>query len=578
MTKPALLVLMLAACAGGAPQQKLAAGDAVPLGTLAALYARLAAHTAQPQPRAVAVVIGTTATSVRKAAWDGADARSWEHAAQVTQRPVIDGQTAVFGDGADLAALDVASGEPRWRLPARGAQLIAALDVDGGTALLLAQAQPPDRWISLIDDSGRERWRVSAPELGTPAALGGSLILPWGGHFVSAIHARSGEELGRARVETPISHALESAGEIFLGGPPFLAFDGSPNTWEPPRRPLPGSVVYPPEIAAAGDAMLTRVYVRPPLRGDEPQPFMATFGRVAMGFEGASGALSWVHVLPGAALAAAVLGDALALCDASGSARLLEPRSGATIAEVRLGRSRSSRRALPEPALGGCAIGSGATPAAAAPPVPDVSLVQQIALALAPADPDLSEAQRFLSRELAARPEPEATRALIELAMRRSADRTLQAEAEDLLATRRNGADLMLNALAADADPGALPPLGALADALGALEEARAAPLLAAQMNRAGHAPEALERAANALERLGTPAEYDELRVFFSLYRTTADRPELERAVISVGRTLLRVGGRAGRELVAFAVRDPLTVGGVRSALANELETAPPAP
>jgi hypothetical protein len=205
-------------------------------------------------------------------------------------------------------------------------------------------------------------------------------------------------------------------------------------------------------------------------------------------------------------------------------------------------------------------------------------LLDQLASVLRLSDPTLTEAQRFLSRELAARPEPEATRVLIELVTRHSLDRVLQSEAEDLLATRRVGRDHMLAALS-DAVPRgeqALPPIAPLGEALAALGEQRAAPLLARQLNRPAHTAHAIARAAAALEVLASEAEYDELSVFFSLHRTSADDADWVAAVVSIGRALLRVGGQKARTLLQFATRDPLTVSEVKNALERELGTSAP--
>jgi hypothetical protein len=117
------------------------------------------------------------------------------------------------------------------------------------------------------------------------------------------------------------------------------------------------------------------------------------------------------------------------------------------------------------------------------------------------------------------------------------------------------------------------PPVGALADALAAMQEKRAAPLLAHQLNEPANSPQDVERAARALHTLATPAELDDLKVFFSLYHATADDEALVRAVVSVGETLLRIGGESERALVERAAGDPLTHPGVRRGL-EELETS----
>jgi hypothetical protein len=298
-----------------------------------------------------------------------------------------------------------------------------------------------------------------------------------------------------------------------------------------------------------------------------------------MSFDGSRGNLQWLRLLPGLILGAAAGPNSFALCDATGVVRVLAADDARSLALSRLGATRRD-----EPALESCALGSSPSwpnagdraAASDAARAREPALVDQLARVLALSDPDLASAQRFLSRELAVRPEPEATRALIALASRRSADPILQSEAEDLLATRRNGVEFMLEALERagprSPDPVARAPLAALADALEALDEPRAAPLLATQMNQLGHSPQTLARVARALEHLATPAEAAPLQVFFSLRRTSADQPELVEAVVSVGRTLLRIGAAPGRRLVQLGCRDPLTSPGVCAPLEPELQ------
>ena len=76
-----------------------------------------------------------------------------------------------------------------------------------------------------------------------------------------------------------------------------------------------------------------------------------------------------------------------------------------------------------------------------------------------------------------------------------------------------------------------------------------------------------VERAAVALGKLATPAEYEELRTFFALYRATADEPSLVSAVVAVAGALLRIGGAPGKALVERAAQDPLTQSDVKRGL-----------
>jgi outer membrane protein assembly factor BamB len=103
------------------------------------------------------------------------------------------------------------------------------------------------------------------------------------------------------------------------------------------------------------------------------------------------------------------------------------------------------------------------------------------------------------------------------------------------------------------------PPVGPLADALAAMNERRAAPLLAEHLNDPNDTPNDLVRTARALIKLAGTAEYDALKTFFVLYRAAANDPETTAAVISVAQALIEVGGELGRSVVANAAKDPLT-------------------
>jgi len=165
------------------------------------------------------------------------------------------------------------------------------------------------------------------------------------------------------------------------------------------------------------------------------------------------------------------------------------------------------------------------------------------------------------------------TKTLIDLTTSSRMPPDIRARARDLLALRRSGPELMLAALERRYDflSGELlpPPVGPLADALAAMNERRAAPLLARHLNDPSTDSADVARAARALVVLATPAELPGLRTFFALYRATADEPALVQAVASVAAAMIRVGGSEGRALVERAARDPLT----QPDVAKELST-----
>ncbi|HWO10262.1 MAG TPA: PQQ-binding-like beta-propeller repeat protein [Polyangiaceae bacterium] len=502
----------------------------------------------------------------------------WRVRAEVRGTPALAAERVLYVERGRIVALDARDGARRWALDARDASLLAAAASANRTALLSSD-RAGRRSIAICDDSGRERLRVVADAvLGAPTLLGSLLLAPFGDGNVAAIDVESGAERGRARLGVRALDALLTPDGLFFGGPPWLRLDGGA-PYALPRRPLPGPLASGSEPPSPGHDV-TRLHVRPtraasPAAGDI---YMASYGRIVLGLEREHGNLVWVAAVPGRVLAAENVGSGLLVCDESGGLRLFAAHTGGLVREWRL--VQPPRQSLGEAALVACALGPASRLESDAPPTAEPPpLLEQLARVLALSAPGMSDAQRFLARELAARPEPEATRVLIELITRRSLDRVLQSEAEDLLAIRRNGQDYMLAALSGGehaADATALPPIAALGEALAALGERRAAPLLARQLNRPAHAAAALTRAAAALEPLASEAEYHELSVFFSLHRTTADSPELMSAVISVGTTLLRVGGPKARSLITRATQDPLTVAEVRTALERALGATSP--
>jgi outer membrane protein assembly factor BamB len=224
-------------------------------------------------------------------------------------------------------------------------------------------------------------------------------------------------------------------------------------------------------------------------------------------------------------------------------------------------------------AVEACVVQGGATPVPAGkapPPLP-----AQIAAAIEIRETEMAVAQRFLLRELGAIEDPIVTKALIDIASHQHTPSFLLEDARELLAARRSGAEHMLESLERHYDflddvlrP---PPVGPLADALAAIGEKRAAPLLAAHLNDPANTPDDTERAARALAKLATASETGELKTFFALYRATADQKELVNAVLSVAEALVRVGGEEAQRIVQRAVDDPMTHPQVKAGLTNLL-------
>ena len=319
----------------------------------------------------------------------------------------------------------------------------------------------------------------------------------------------------------------------------------------------------PPLEANAADKV--HLYARPARgSGIDSDRYIAAYYRIVVGLDARNGALAWVATRDADILAADAYAGGFAVCDASGKVTLLDARTGAIAGEITLGKP-----------IEGCVVQADAltrAPKAEAPP-----LVASIEAALRLPGDEIIALQQVLLEELAKIEGPAATVALIDLASSDSIAAALVTDARARLAARRSGAETMLAALARRYDflSGVLrpPPVGPLSDALAAMKEARAAPLLAAHLIDLADSPDDVRRAALALSVLATPAEREPLRAFFAAYRCTP-APEgaelIEDAVAASAIALVHIGES---EIVSAALADPFTRESLRPRLSAALAT-----
>jgi outer membrane protein assembly factor BamB len=288
-----------------------------------------------------------------------------------------------------------------------------------------------------------------------------------------------------------------------------------------------------------------------------------------MGFtaDRSGGVLSWVHTHPTDILGGAAASGGVVLCDDQGKVTVIDAKGGGVVSELDLGEPVKS-----------CAVQvDGFRPSGT--PRETGTLAAQIAVAVEDRDLELVTGQHLLLRELATSPDEEATKTLVELASDPRTSPALISDTRAELASRRNGAAYMLAALERHYDflkdvllP---PPVGPLADALAAIKEKRAAPLLASHLLDPADTDDDIKRAAAALVVLAGPSERPAMKQFFAMYRAAPEDPvELADAVVAVGQALLGTDGSEGRALVDQAIRYPMTNGMVKSKLSAVVEAA----
>lgn len=534
-------------------------------------------------PAATPVAVGVTESSIVGVALP--EGKVWTHAGSADTLPVVAGDLVVASNAGKLFALDAKSGKELWSIGVDGRKLRGAGDDGTFTVAVVAGDNPgKSRFVAVSRSGSVVRQIDSTVDLGYPAVKGGVAFIPWSDQYVSAIDLQNGDEVGRLLLREIVTQARNYDGELWFGEKGLVRFDerirlattnqgtriGLPAR-QLPGKPLwlgSGNQLWPVNSSAR---LKIRMAATPMAEGESAHftnhAYLASYFRVVIGLSDQDGSLKFVKSLSGDALGMSAGQHGFGICDSSGKVSLLSEKGGDA-------GSASLGARLTACTVDVTSLSVQGTQATA-------PLAEQIGQALGELSPDMAVAQKLLVDELTKLDDPLVTKILIDLTSSVKIPPDLRSAARKLIATRRTGKEYMLAALGRHydyvSDVLLPPPLGPLADALAAMNEVSATPLLARHLNDPANEMADVERAAVALGKLATPAEYEELRTFFALYRATADEPSLVNAVVAVAGALLRVGGTVGKTLVERAAQDPLTQVEVKRGL-NALLTPPAAP
>jgi outer membrane protein assembly factor BamB len=552
--------------------------------SIAALEKRLRDVKAPP---AAAVAVGVNQSGLYGVSLP--DGERWAHGNSADTLPIVAGAVVVASNAGRLFALDAKTGKELWELPIEARKLRGASDDGELTVAVVAGDNPGKSRFVAVSRRGEIVHQLdSTVDLGYPAVKGGVAFIPWSDQYVSAVDLRTGEEVARLLLREIVTQARSYNGELWFGEKGLVRLDDKIRLATTnqgtrvglPARQLPGKPVWLGSgnqlWPVSGSARLKIRLAATPVADAEGAHFandayLASYFRVVLGLSDRDGSVRFVKSLGADALGMSVGQRGFAVCDASGRVSLLSARGGDA------GTAELGAR------LDACTVDVSALSLDrdSAPP----SLAEQIGAALAELTPDMAVAQKLLVDELTRLEDPRVTKILIDLTSSTKIPPDLRSAARKLIATRRSGKEYMLAALERHydyvSDVLLPPPLGPLSDALAAMNEVSATPLLAKHLNDPANDMADVERAAVALGKLATPAEYEELRTFFALYRATADEPSLVNAVVSIGGALLRIGGAQGKSVVERAALDPLTQADVKrglNALLQPENGAPAAP
>lgn len=537
----------------------------------------------EPIPRGIDVAVGIVDDDDGRTTLVGATltgGEPWTFAHSLDSRPVIAGTVVVGLGGQELFALEAATGKLLWQRKVRG-RLRAAGD-DGQTTVVSLEPRTGRGSVLLaIDHDGEVLRQIEdAQDIGAPAVVGRYAFLPWQGQYVTVHDLQRGEEVARALLRTEVSRAFTLGGAVFFAGAAATRLDGQirrgaegeASTVSLPSRELPGmprwispgTEVLPPEASALDK---TRIYARPAVTGPaaiEGGHHVATYFRVALGFDARTGEIAWATTNEADFLGGAAYAGGFALCDARGDVTFLDVERGAPSARMSLGRPLRS-----------CVVQADGIKVTARSRVEP--LWRQLDRVVSLRDAELVNIQRFLLRELAALADEEVTGSLINLASDARAAPALVEDARRLLAGRRAGPQYLLAALERRFDylAGAVnpPPVGPMAEAVAAMKERQAAPLLVRHLLDPATPPADLERVAAALATLAGPAELPALKTFFAMYRGVED-DATSPAAARVAEALLRLGAA---DVVTRAAADPWTTPALRERIAALVRSAPSA-
>lgn len=548
------------------------AGSTVERARARALAERLASSVIR---RGADVAVGATEGGLSGVPLGGGS--TWRYPHAIDSVPFLAGDIVVAEGDGQLFALAASDGRPLWERPTGGRALRGAGDDGATTVVCLEPLADAGSVLLAIDRNGRVlRQLETEDEIGRPAVVGNVALLPFRGRWISGYDIALGVEIGRLSLLERATHVVVTAGAPYAAETSLLRLDESllsplssrllPPTpvFAPAVRWLSSALEPHPVSGAVRDRTLAFAELRPAEQGPgfvDDRVYLAT-RRMVFSMHappGQAAEVSWFHTHPTTVLAGAAYGGGIALCDSEGMVTFIDSATGEKGGRLSL-EGRITTCVMQADGLS--RVSGGTSP----PP-----LDQQVGDLFARDEEALLGGKRDVLQYLSTRAlDEETTRVLVDLAAGNTA-RGVEPELEAALAQRRSGSSYLLaglgKLLSKPRPFEGWTPVAALAEALSALVDRRATPLLLRALLdpdlRRADAP----RVAAAAAILAGETDVSALEAF--LDRKLPGNPDDDeaRAVVHVARALLRVGGARGLARVTRAANDPLTPPGLRAPL-----------
>lgn len=373
--------------------------------------------------------------------------KRWEYEGEVDVLPTLVGNLVLFSGGGRVVALDITSGKTVYSVDVNDRRLEGA-GHDGTHSILLLVDKDDARedQILVLGPSGQELFSAKAnARLGTPAAVSGIGLVPYSGQYVGALDIAAGKQLGRVLVRDGLhTVSSENSGVILYGAGATLLNDrvtSSPDTRSLKLKPrkLPGEPKWPVDGSkprpARGEpiALYAHVDAAEDTLKFSTGGYVATYYEVVLGLSHKSNEIRFSTHLPRAVSGGTAGKYGPTLCLDNGAIVRVNSRSGN---HIPFGSLDSKVRA--------CVVTASddKIPAGTRPPV-----LEQLEDTIASTGPEMVAIQKVLLRELGASDTADTTKALLAIAQNPMVSLDLAKASHALLAKRRKGGEVMIEAL-----------------------------------------------------------------------------------------------------------------------------------
>jgi outer membrane protein assembly factor BamB len=505
-----------------------------------------------------------------------AEKQLWAVDADISSRVVVGSTLVAAREGKDkIVARKVTDGKPLWsaNIPTGATFLGAAADGERVFYVVEDKAGGKKIWYLIALEGGKEIWRADAPgTLGTPAARGGLVYMPFMTQWLTILDARTGAQLARIReTDEAVSFVRTTSDGVYYGSKGVFRLDDK-------------SVSGNKEGATYGEAKLPGEFVRTTYHFDAFNPIMAGYSaydrnrilwradakdgklgfrdglatvfsfRFFFAFDAQSGELKWAHQHPRYDIVSVEhTGTAIVYTSVEGEIGALDPQTGARLFEKKLGMR-----------VTGATFDADGFHKKASAKDSAAGTVAALAGILVNKDTRFGAVKLFAVSALGKLEGEGASEALLKVILEETTPAPVFTKAAEQLVARKDPAVLpaIVKALARRYDyiAGTQPrALDVLARAVGAIGKPEGADALVAHLESPATPAGALKDIAEALGKCGNKDAIAPLRSFLLVYRADPAYAANGGPLVAVIESLLALGGGAERELVQFVANDART-------------------